>query len=104
MIDGVKSRAALVVLGLAALADPARAERAPACVRWWSQVVSTASGYNHVVGIENGCDMPAACVVSTDVAPDPIQATVAAKQKVELVTFRGSPSSTFKPKVECKLL
>ena len=97
-------RAALLALfGLGALAAPARAEKTPACVRWWGQVVSAGLGYNHVVGIENGCDRSAACVVSTDVAPDPIQATVPAKQKVELVTFRGSPASTFKPKVECKL-
>jgi hypothetical protein len=91
-----------VLLGLG-LAAWARAEQTPACIRWWSQVVSTGSGYNHVVGIENGCDKPVACVVSTDVAPDRIQATVPAKQKVELVTFRGSQASTFKPKVECKL-
>ena len=53
--------------------------------------------------IENGCDRPAICVVSTDVAPEPIQATVPARQRVELVTFRGSPASAFKPKVECKV-
>lgn len=100
----MKPRAALLaLLGVGALAVPARAEKTPACVRWWGKVVSTVSGYNHVVGIENGCEKPAACVISTDVAPDPIQATVPAKQKVELVTFRGSPSSTFKPTVNCTL-
>jgi hypothetical protein len=88
-------------LALLVLSAPAFAEKNPACVRWWGQTVSAGIGYNHVVGIQNGCDKPAACVVSTDVAPDPIRATVPAKEKVELVTFRGSPASTFKPKVEC---
>jgi hypothetical protein len=41
--------------------------------------------------------------VSTDVAPDPIRADVPAKQTVELTTFRSSPASVFKPKVECTL-
>ena len=99
--------AALVTLAaLAALAPAAGAQEqkgTPACVRWWGQTVATGAGYNHVVGIENGCSKPAACVVSTDVAPDPIRVTVAPKERTELTTFRGSPSSTFKPKVECTL-
>ena len=55
----------------------ARAEKtpAPACLKWSSLTVATAYGYNHVVEIENTCDKAAACVVSTDVAPDPIEAT-----------------------------
>jgi hypothetical protein len=91
------------LLTLGALAAPAHAEDTPACVRWWGQTVRAGVGYNHVVGIENTCDRAAACVVSTDVAPDPIQATVSPKQKVELTTFRGSPSYAFKAKVTCKL-
>jgi hypothetical protein len=94
--------ALLGTLGIG-LAVPARAEKTPACIRWWGQTVSTPGGYNHVVGIDNGCDRPASCAVSTDVAPDPIQASVPARQKVELVTFRGSPASAFKPKVTCTL-
>jgi hypothetical protein len=88
-------------LALLVLSAPALADKNPPCIRSWAQVVRTAFGYNHVVGIQNGCDRPASCVVSTDVAPDPIQATVPAKEKVELTTFRGSPATTFKPKVEC---
>ncbi len=103
--------APLVLLALAAFAafsafSPrgAQAEKkTPPCIRFWGQVVSTAAGHNHVVGIQNSCDSPALCTVSTDVAPDPIQATVPAKQKIELTTFRGSPASTFTPKVECTL-
>ena len=93
--------ALLAVLALAALAPAAFAQKTPACVKWWQQTVSTATGYNHVVGIENGCDKPVACAVSTNVAPDPIRVTVAPKEKTELVTFRGSPSYEFKAKVEC---
>ncbi len=93
---------AVVVLGIAGAA-PARADKMPACVHWWQQVVAAGFGYNHVVGIDNGCDKPVACVITTDVAPDPLKATVPGKQKVELVTFRGSPASTFKAKVECSL-
>jgi hypothetical protein len=85
------------------LATATRAEDTPACVKATTQVVAVAYGYNHVVTLENTCTRAAACTVSTDVAPDPIQATVEAKQKVDLVTFRGSPASSFKAKVECKL-
>jgi hypothetical protein len=93
----------LVLGALAGGAPPALADQTPACVRWWGQTVHMGVGYNHVVGIENTCERTAVCSVSTDVAPDPIQATVSPKQKVELTTFRGSPSSVFRPKVECKL-
>jgi hypothetical protein len=91
------------LLALASAADAQDKKGTPACVHWSGLTVATAVGYNHVVEIENTCDKPAACVVSTDVAPDPIKATVASKEKTELVTFRGSPSYTFKPKVECTL-
>lgn len=103
MLDVVKpSRVALpALLALLALASAARAQKTPACVRWWQQTVAAGYGYNHVVGIENTCDKPVACTVSTDVAPDPIHATVQPKEKTELTTFRGSPSYTFKAKVEC---
>lgn len=94
----------LAILALGATTATVRAERkAPACITWRSQAVLAPLGRNHVVTIENGCDKPASCIVSTDVAPDPIQATVPAKQTVELVTFRGSPSSTFTAKVECSI-
>ena len=92
-----------MLLSLAAF-SPGRAQaerKTPPCIRFSGHVVATAVGYNHVVAIENSCDGAALCTVSTDVAPDPIQATVPTKQRIELVTFRGSPSYTFTPKVEC---
>jgi hypothetical protein len=96
-------RSALVVVGLTCAVTSSAHASVPACIKWWSQTVATATGYNHVVGLQNDCDKPAACTVSTDVAPDPIQVTVSPKQKTELTTFRGSPSYTFKAKVDCKL-
>src|SRR6185312_6687649 len=97
--------ALLVTAAIGTIAASTLAEKpgVPACVKWGKQVVSTPTGYNHVVWIDDTCDAPAACVVSTDVAPDPISTTVPAKKKVELTTFRGSPASEFTAKVSCKL-
>jgi len=97
--------APLAALALVALAPVTRAAPTPtpACVKSWGDARARAVGYDHVVVIENGCDKPASCVVSTDVAPEPIHATVAPKTKIELTTFRGSPATAFEPKVECKL-
>lgn len=96
---------ALPGLLVLALAPETRADQkpAPACIKSWGEARARALGYDHVVVIENGCDKPASCVITTDVAPEPIQATVEAKKKVELTTFRSSPATAFKPKVECKL-
>ncbi|MFT3775667.1 MAG: hypothetical protein QM820_60745 [Minicystis sp.] len=92
-------------LALVALTSAPRAQPkpAPTCVKSWGEARARALGYDHVVTIENGCDKPAKCTVSTDVAPEPIEATVPAKQKIELTTFRSSPATAFKPKVDCKL-
>jgi hypothetical protein len=97
--------AALALLAAGTIAASSLADKpgVPACVKWGPLTVSTPTGYNHVVWIENECSAPAACTLSTDVAPDPIEATVAAKEKAELTTFRGSPASEFKAKVSCKL-
>lgn len=96
---------ALLPLALLLLATPAltRADT-PSCIKSRGEARARALGYDHVVVIENGCGKPAACTITTDVAPDPITAKVDAKKTVELTTFRGSPASTFKPKVVCKLL
>jgi hypothetical protein len=94
---------ALLVLGALVAAAHAEKPQTPACVTWRGLTVTTAVGYDHVVEIENGCAKPAACTVSTDVAPEPLETTVPVKERVELVTFRGSPSYVFQPKVECSL-
>jgi len=92
--------AALALLALAAHAQP---KPGPGCIKSRGEARARALGYDHVVVIENGCDRAADCVVSTDVAPEPITATVEARKTVELTTFRGSPASVFTPKVSCKL-
>ena len=96
-------RAALVLLVFAASAPPALADGTPACIRWSQQTVHTSAGNNHVVFVENTCARSASCSISTDVAPDPIQASLQPNQRTELVTFRGSPAFTFRARVECKL-
>jgi hypothetical protein len=96
-------RAVPVVLALGALASPAAAERPEVCIKWWPEVVAAMPGYNHIVVIQNLCEQHASCSVSTDVAPDPIPASLGGKQRTELVTFRGSPSRVFKAKVDCKM-
>jgi hypothetical protein len=91
--------AAAAILSAAAT----RADETPACIRVSTMVRASMPGYDHIVTLESSCTRTAACEVSTDVAPDPIHADVEAKQRVDLVTFRGSPASTFKAKVACKL-
>jgi hypothetical protein len=95
--------AALAVLAALALASSAQADKTPACVHWWPQTVAMGIGYNHVVGIDNTCERAAVCTISTNIAPDPIQATVGSKERVELTTFRGSPSRVFQARVDCAL-
>lgn len=97
--------AALASLAALAIAGAARAEpkKNPACVKVSSEARARPVGYDHVVTITNSCERAAACVVSTDVAPDPIRATVDPKKTIELTTFRGSPARVFTPKVECSL-
>jgi hypothetical protein len=94
-----------VPLALFLLAVPAitQADTTPACIKSRGEARARVLGYDHVVTIENACDKAATCTVTTDVAPDPITTKVDAKKTVELTTFRGSPASTFKPRVSCKL-
>lgn len=94
---------AALAFTLLALAAGAQPKPSPACIKSRGEARARVIGYDHVVIIENGCDKPAECVISTDVAPEPITATVEAKKTVELTTFRGSPATVFTPKVTCKL-
>jgi hypothetical protein len=86
------------------LAEPEAGQgKLPKCVHVRSEARFSGFGYDHLVEVENGCEKPASCSVSTDVnpQPQPVQLNVGEKQSV--VTFRGSPASTFKPDVTCKL-
>src|SRR5688572_30118871 len=93
------------LLAAGVLAGTPAADRAqnPECVRWRSEVRYRNAGYDHVVILQNACDAPAVCTVTTNVNPDPISAQVAPGQVTEVLTFRGSPASTFDARVQCAL-
>ena len=95
----------LAVAAPAAAADAGASSppAVPPCVKVQTQAIFSGAGYNHVVGIENGCTRAAACEVSTDVAPEKLAVTVPPSESRELVTFRGSPASEFKATVKCAL-
>jgi len=106
-------RAALAALALflmPALVSPAAAEDAsakqpdtPACIQWRTEVRYANYGYDHWVIIHNGCERRAACVVSTDVSPQPIHVGVPAGRTKQVLTFRGSPAREFSAHVVCRL-
>jgi hypothetical protein len=77
------------------------ASKSLACVTVSADVRYGSPGYNHWVIIDNACLHAIACVVSTDVAPEPIPVSVDAKSRAEVLTFRGSPASVFQPRAEC---
>ena len=75
----------------------------PACVAVKSDSRYVPYGYNHIVTIANGCARETRCLVSTDVSPEQRSVDVPSKESREVVTFMGSPSSTFVARVSCKL-
>ena len=75
----------------------------PACIAVSTESRYVPYGYNHVVILRSGCSKSAACVVSTDVNPEPVKAEVAAGTTVEVLTFLASPSQTFTARVTCDL-
>lgn len=75
----------------------------PTCVSFTAEARYAGIGYNHLVHIVNACDKLASCSVSTNVSPDVINARVGAKGTETVLTYRGSPASTFVANVECKL-
>lgn len=97
--------ALLAVAMFATSTQRARAEKEPppACLKSWGETRARAVGYDHIVIIDNACPKPAACVVTTDVAPEPLRVTVTAGARIELTTFRGSPATAFTPRTDCKL-
>jgi hypothetical protein len=60
-------------------------------------------GYEHLVHIGNACEKAADCRVTTDVNPEPIQVRVGKASTVTVITYRGSPASTFVANVQCAL-
>ena len=76
----------------------------PKCIHVSKQAIYSGAGYDHVVSIENGCEHPAQCRVTTNVNPEPIDVRVERGQREDVVTFRGSPSSEFTATVSCRLV
>lgn len=102
--------AAAALFALPVLARPAAAEGnsakqpdTPACVHWRTEVRYANYGYDHWVIIHNGCERSAACVVTTDVNPEPIRVGVPRDQTREVLTYRGSPAREFSARVVCRL-
>jgi hypothetical protein len=92
-------------LALAVLAAPraATAQSADSCIKYSAEVRYGAMGYNHLVHVTNSCAVPADCVVSTDVAPEPLKTAVGPKSEVVVTTFLGSPARVFTPHVKCTM-
>lgn len=102
---------ALAVISLASLAaaatggaPEARDPAAPQyCIQVWPEARYRNYGYDHYVHVFNGCAAHATCDVSTDVAPKSIKVRVRSGEAVSVLTFRGSPSQEFVPRVYCLL-
>lgn len=75
----------------------------PACIQVRSEARSTGLGYNHVVTLANRCEKDASCTVSTDVNPVPTNVEVAKGTSQDVMTWMGSPASTFNARVACKM-
>ena len=75
----------------------------PTCVVVAPQALNRGYGYDHIVEIKNGCDKPAACIIKTNVLPDPVERTVPPGQTERVLMQRGAPSGAFSPDVACKL-
>jgi hypothetical protein len=75
----------------------------PTCIRVQASAPYGNAGYDHIVTLDNGCDKPAACLVSTDVNPDAIAVDLAPGETKSVLTFRGSPARTFRAHVSCRL-
>lgn len=94
--------AALLFLLVALPLRPAEAvdpER-PACVSFQTEA-RFRMGYDHLVHITNQCTRPVQCTVRTNVNPSDIAVRVAAKTTETVLTFRGSPASSFRAEVHC---
>lgn len=96
--------ALLLALGLAhdPHGGPAQSSL-PACVAVKAESRYVPYGYNHVVTVTNGCTKAATCSVATDVNPKATSVELASGKGAEVLTFAGSPASTFTPRVSCTL-
>ena len=94
--------AALLAASSAPAASPS-GTLVPACVEVHTESRYVPYGYNHIVILTNGCVQTATCIVTTDVNPTPITATVQAGATTEVLTFMASPHPSFVATVACQL-
>jgi hypothetical protein len=71
------------------------------CVEYWPEVRSSNYGYDHWVHLWNRCDFPAVCDVASDMNPKPVRVEIAPRDRIEILTTRGSPAREFTPRVSC---
>jgi hypothetical protein len=73
------------------------------CAKVQAEARMEAYGFSHVVVLDNRCDAPVVCDVSTDVDPDAHYTLRAAPgERAEVMTRRGSPSRDVTARSECK--
>jgi hypothetical protein len=72
------------------------------CIVVTDEALYRGLGYDHVVYVRNVCEHAQVCEVSSDVSPDAQRVQVAPAAVAMVVTFRGSPASTFQPSVTCE--
>lgn len=80
--------------GAAEEADPA------SCVSYRAEA-RFSIGYDHLVHVTNACERVVQCHVSTNVNPTGVEVRVAPQRTETVLTFRGSPASTFTAEVDC---
>jgi len=95
---------ALALVATVSLGAPgAHGTPTPECLTWRTEARYRNYGYDHLVHIHNGCDVRAACSITTSASPDVIRVSIGAGADVTVVTFVGSPSREFTADVQCVL-
>ena len=77
-------------------------EGRPSCISLWAEARYRNYGYDPIVHLASRCPVEVPCSVSTDVSPAPIEVVLEPNARVEVLTFRGSPQSSFTPYVTCR--
>ena len=74
----------------------------PTKIEHGAQATAGITGYNHIVFLTNRCQQTFVCVVSTDVTPEPREATVPGNTTVSVFMAYNSPAPFFYPNVSCE--
>jgi len=74
----------------------------PACIEVGGISMWGITGYNHIVFLTSRCQPTLVCVVSSDVTPEPREATVPGNTTVSVFLAYNSPAPFFHPNVSCE--